>query len=81
METFPALLTLFEGNPPLTDGFPSQRPVRRSFDGYVVLRLNKRANNRDADYFIRHHAHYDVTVIDQVILDNILVAFNTFISS
>ena len=29
METFPALLALCEGNPPVIDGFPSQRPVTR----------------------------------------------------
>ena len=31
MEAFPALLALCEGNPPVTNGFPSQRPVMRSF--------------------------------------------------
>ena len=31
METFSALVTLCEGNPPVTGGFPSQRPVTRSF--------------------------------------------------
>ena len=35
METFSALLTLCEGNPPVTDGFPSQRPVTRSFDFFL----------------------------------------------
>ena len=30
METFSALLTLCEGNPPVTGGFPSQRTVTRS---------------------------------------------------
>ena len=29
---FSCLLVLYEGNPPVTDGFPSQRPVTRSFD-------------------------------------------------
>ena len=32
MEKFSALLALCEGNPPVTDGFPSQRSVTRSFD-------------------------------------------------
>ena len=32
METFSPLLVLCEGNPPVTDGFPSQSPVTRSFD-------------------------------------------------
>ena len=42
METFSALLALCEGNPPVTGGFPSQRPVTRSFDVYFDLCLNKR---------------------------------------
>ena len=41
METFSALLALCEGNPPVADGFPSQRPVTRSFDVFFDLRLNK----------------------------------------
>ena len=32
METFSALLALFAGNSPVTDDFPAQRPVTRSFD-------------------------------------------------
>ena len=31
VETFSALLAFCEGNPPVTGGFPSQRPVTRSF--------------------------------------------------
>ena len=42
MKTFSALLALCEGNPPATGGFPSQRPVTRSFDVFFDLRLNKR---------------------------------------
>ena len=30
------------GNSPITDGFPAQRPVTRSFDVFFDLRLNKR---------------------------------------
>ena len=37
METFAALLTLCEGNPPVTDGFPSQRPETRGFDAFFDL--------------------------------------------
>ena len=40
METFSALLTFCEGNPPVTHGFSLQRPV--SFDDFFDLRLNKR---------------------------------------
>ena len=42
METFSALLAFCEGNRPVTGGFPSQRPVTRSFDVFFDLRLNMR---------------------------------------
>ena len=42
MKTFSALLALCEGIPPVTGGFPSQRPVTQSFDVFFDLRLNKR---------------------------------------
>ena len=44
METFSALLALCEGNPPVTGGFPPQRPVTRSFD--VFFDLNKRLSKQ-----------------------------------
>ena len=43
METFFALLTLCEGNPPVTGGFPSQSPVTQNFV-FFDARLNKRWN-------------------------------------
>ena len=42
MEAFFALLILYEVNPSVTSGFPSQRPVTWSFDVFYDLRLNKR---------------------------------------
>ena len=42
IETFSMLMTLCEGNPPVTGAFPLQRPVTRSFDVFFALRLNKR---------------------------------------
>ena len=42
METFSALLAICEGNSPVTNEFPTQRPVTRSFDVFFDLRLNKR---------------------------------------
>ena len=42
MKTFSALVAFCEGNSPGTGGFPSQRPVTRSFDVFFDLRLNKR---------------------------------------
>ena len=65
METFSALLALCEGNPPVTGGFPSQVPVPRSFDVFLICtRTNAWANNRHAGDFRHHRAHYDVTIID-----------------
>ena len=64
METFSVLLALREGNAPVTGGFPSQRPMTRSFDVFFDLRLNKRLNiNRYAGELRRHLALYDVTVM------------------
>ena len=36
METFSVLLSLCAGNPPVTSGFPSQRPVTWSFDVFFA---------------------------------------------
>ena len=46
METFSTLLAFYEGNPPVTGGFPSQRPVTRGFDVFFDLRLNKRLSKQ-----------------------------------
>ena len=43
METFSALLALCAGNSPVPSEFPAHRPVTRSFDAFIDLRLNKRA--------------------------------------
>ena len=50
METFSALLAVCEWDPPITVGFPSQKPVTCQ-------------NNRDACDLRRHQAHYNVTVM------------------
>ena len=66
METFPTLLAICEGNPPVTGGFPSKRPVTRSFGDLFDLRLDDQwANNRDAGD-LRLRAHYDATVMKHV---------------
>ena len=46
METFSVLLALCEGNPPVTGGFPSQRPVTQSFDVFFYMCLNKRLSKQ-----------------------------------
>ena len=64
MEISFTLLALCEGNPLVTGGFPSQRPVTRSFDVFFDLRLY----NRDAGDLRRHRAHYDVNVMRHTFL-------------
>ena len=55
----PVLLALCEGNPPVTGGFPSPRPVTRSFDGLFDLRRRKGL----CKHLRRHGAHHDVTLM------------------
>ena len=40
METVSVLLSLCEGNPPVTFGFPSQRPVTQCFDVSFEIPVN-----------------------------------------
>ena len=61
---FPFYWPFVWGNPPVTGGFPPQRPVTRSFDVSLICTwTNCWANNRDVGDVIRHRAHYDVTVV------------------
>ena len=46
MEAFSAWLALCEGNPPVTGGFPPQRPFTRSFDVLFDLRLHSRLSKQ-----------------------------------
>ena len=46
MEIFSAILVPCEWNPQVTGGFPSQRPVKRSFDVLFDLRLNKQLSKQ-----------------------------------
>ena len=39
METFSALLAIYAGNSPVPGEFPAQRPVTRSVDVFIDLRL------------------------------------------
>ena len=70
METFFALLALCEGNPPVPDGSPSQRPVTRSFDVFFAP-VAVEQTNRDAGDLRCHRAHYDDTVVRQIDLQAI----------
>ena len=53
------------GEPPVTGGFPSQRPVTRSFGVFFFICAWTKywANNRDAGDLIRYGDDYDVTVM------------------
>ena len=56
-------------NPPVNGGFSSQRPVTRSFDVFLDLRLNKWLNKWSRRRCLRRHrAHCDVTVMQQSLL-------------
>ena len=46
LETFSVLLALCEGHPPVTAGFPSQRPVTRGFNVFFDLRLDRRLSKQ-----------------------------------
>ena len=64
MAIFSALLAVCEGNPPFHGGFPSQRPVTRSFYIFFDLRLNKRlSKHRDVGDLRSHRAHYDAILM------------------
>ena len=57
METFPALLAFCAGNSPVTDEFPAQRSVTRSFDVFFDLRLNKRISKQSWGWWFEASSH------------------------
>ena len=64
METFSALLALWVGNSQVTDEFPAQRPVTRSYDVFFDLRPNKGLSKlSSAGDLRRYRAHCDVIVL------------------
>ena len=46
METFSALLAICAGNSPVSDEFPAQSQVTRSFDVFFNLRLTQRLSKQ-----------------------------------
>ena len=46
METFSALVAICVGNSPVNGEFLAQRPVTRSFDVFLDLRLNQQLNKQ-----------------------------------
>ena len=64
METFSALLAICAGNSPVPGEFTAQRPVTRSFDVFLDLRLNKRLSKQSGAGDLRRYcAHYYVIVM------------------
>ena len=61
METFSAFLALCEGNPPVDS--PHKGKWRGALMFFICVWTNGGANNRNAGDLRRHHAHYDVTVM------------------
>ena len=51
METFSALLVPCAGNSPVTDEFPAQRAVTRSFDVFFDLRPNNRLSKQSRGWW------------------------------
>ena len=66
METSSASLSLCEGNPPVTGGFPTQRPVTWSFDASIRAWTNGWGNNRDVCDLKRHRAQSGVTITNLI---------------
>ena len=55
----------------VTGEFPIQRPVRRSFDGFFYLPLNKRLSEQLWGWWLRRHrVHYDVVVMIEIYIIN-----------
>ena len=52
METFSVLLVICARNSPVPGEFPAQRPVTRSFDVFVDLRLNKRLSEQSLGWWL-----------------------------
>ena len=52
-----ALLALWQGNPPVTGGFHSQRPVTRSSDVFFFLRLNERLSKESGRRWFQTPLH------------------------
>ena len=51
METFSALLAICAGNSAIPSEFPTQRPVTRSFDVFLDLRLYKRLSKQSRGWW------------------------------
>ena len=64
MEVFSMLLALYDGNPLVTSGFPSQRASNVGFDVFFDVNSNKRLNKQSSAGYLKHYGgHCDITVM------------------
>ena len=72
IETFPALLALCAVNSPVTGEFPAQWPVTQNFDVSLICTwTNGNVNNRYGGGLRRRRAHYDVIVMNVLVLEHV----------
>ena len=79
METFSASLAICKGNPPATGGFPSQRPVKRSFGVFFDVHMNRQLSKQSRSWWSETpRAHYDVVIKSQIVLRCFWVVISSF---
>ena len=85
MEIFSVLPALCEGNPPVTCGFPSQRPVTQSFDVFFDLCLSKRLKTLNmfstmSPSFSDANRTYSETDVNTLIFSNCVKPFSASVA-
>ena len=81
-EKFTALLALWEGNPPVTGGFLSQRPVTRGFGVFFYLCLNKRLSKQSLSKQSRRWWHCDDVIMGAMVfqITSLTIVYSTVYS-
>ena len=81
VETFSALLAHCAGNSPVTGEFLSQRPVKRGFDVFFDLRLNRRFSKQSWGWWLEtlsrplwRYCNVQVLFGSELILHKMLIA-------
>ena len=81
MEPFSAVLVLCERNPAVTCGFPHKGQwLETLMFSLIYTWTNDWVNNRDTGELRCHHAHYDVTVMENNIIKSIVSEEASFVS-
>ena len=78
MGTFSALLALCQGNPSVTDGFPSQRARNAGLAVFFDAILNKQLSKQSSVGDLRRHGgHCEVIVMGNIIITHVHGFFDT----